>query len=364
MLKLGLSLGLLTVLLSVANPVQAAHRWGLKTGTPDIKSAGQLAFGPDGILFIGDSQGANLFAVDTGDGQSAAKKSEQKIDNLSAKLEEAAGKAPVAVNDLAINPLSGNLYLSVSIGEEKKPAIVKIDGAGKLSVMKLENVPFLQATLPNPPEDKVTGEGPRARNNRQAAITDIAFIDGKVLVSGLTSDKASSRIREFPFPFADRESGANIEIYHANHGKLEDNAAVRAFIPMMIDGEPSILAGFTCTPLVRFSLDSVESGKPVRGTTVAELGNRNMPLDMVAYEQNGEKFLLMSNTARGVMKISTKDIGRKEGINEPVKGIAGQTYETIAPLEGTVQFDRLNDDQIVVIIKNGDVLSLKTVALP
>ncbi|MFO0919295.1 MAG: hypothetical protein U0872_13410 [Planctomycetaceae bacterium] len=364
MSKLRLSLGLLTILLATMDSTQAAHRWGLKDGRPDIKSAGQLAFGPDGILFVGDAQGANLFAVDTGDGKSVAKKAAQQIDNLTAKLAEAVGQSPVAVNDLAVNPLSGNLYLSVSVGEEKKPAIVKIDDAGKLSVLKLESVPFLQATLPNPPEDKVTGEGPRARNNRQAAITDIAFIDGKVLVSGLTSDKSSSRIREFPFPFADRESGANIEIYHANHGKLEDNAAVRAFIPMNIDGEPSILAGFTCTPLVRFSLDSVESGKPVRGTTVAELGNRNMPLDMVAYEQNGEKFILMSNTARGVMKISTKDIGRKEGITEPVQGLAGQTYETISSLEGTVQFDRLNDDQIVVIIKNGDALTLKTVALP
>lgn len=363
MQKLGISLGLLA-LFAIADVSQAAHRWGLKEGTPDLKSAGQLAFGPDGVLFIGDAQGANLFAIDTGDAQSVAKKSEQKIDNLSAKLEELAGKSPVAVNDLAVNPLSGNLYLSVSIGDEKKPGLVKIDGVGKLSFVSLEKVPFLQATLPNPPEDKVTGEGPRARNNRQAAITDIVFIDGKVLVSGLTSDKASSRIREFPFPFADRESGANIEIYHGNHGRLEDNAAVRAFIPMTIDGEPSLLAGFTCTPLVRFPLNSVESGKAVRGTTVAELGNRNVPLDMIAYEQGGEKYILMSNSARGVMKISTKDIGRKEGIEQKVSDLAGQSYETIAALEGTVQFDRLNDDQIVVILKKGDTLTLKTVGLP
>ena len=36
-------------------------------GTPDLKSAGPLAFGPEGILFVGDPQGAAVFALDTGD---------------------------------------------------------------------------------------------------------------------------------------------------------------------------------------------------------------------------------------------------------------------------------------------------------
>src|SRR5215475_12091493 len=39
----------------------------LQKGSPDLKSAGALAFGPDGILFVGDSQGAAIFAIDTAD---------------------------------------------------------------------------------------------------------------------------------------------------------------------------------------------------------------------------------------------------------------------------------------------------------
>src|SRR5438876_12416840 len=39
----------------------------LKQGVPDLKSAGPLAFGPEGILFVGDTQGAAIFAIDTGD---------------------------------------------------------------------------------------------------------------------------------------------------------------------------------------------------------------------------------------------------------------------------------------------------------
>ena len=37
-----------------------------QVGKPDLKSAGPLAFGPKGVLFVGDPQGAQIFAVDVG----------------------------------------------------------------------------------------------------------------------------------------------------------------------------------------------------------------------------------------------------------------------------------------------------------
>src|SRR5205807_2514888 len=41
--------------------------YGLRTGTPDIKSSGPIAFGPEGILFLADNVAAKVFAVDVGD---------------------------------------------------------------------------------------------------------------------------------------------------------------------------------------------------------------------------------------------------------------------------------------------------------
>ena len=69
---------------------------------------------------------------------------------------------------------------------------------------------------------------------------------------------------------------------------------------------------------------------------------------------------------RGVMKISTKDIGRSEGLTTPVSGggIAGQAFETIKELEGTTQLDRLGDKHAVVLITKEGSASLKTVPLP
>ena len=61
-------LALLTAAAVVAAPALAADSpAGLKQGTPPIKSVSALAFGTDGVLFVGDPQSGAIFAVDTKD---------------------------------------------------------------------------------------------------------------------------------------------------------------------------------------------------------------------------------------------------------------------------------------------------------
>jgi hypothetical protein len=344
---------LAVVLLSTGAAWGAA--WGMKAGTPELKSAGSLVFGPDGVLFVGDAKSATIFAVDTGEAEGAPDEVGLQVPDVDGKI-AALLKQPVEsviINDLAVNPLSGTAYVSVAYGAEKQPAIIRVLPNSELSVLELKDVKFSQVVLPNPPADQVTGEGRRQRNNRDQSITDLAFSDGRLLVSGISGDGASN-VREIMFPFAEADQGANIEIYHGAHGRYEDQAAVRAFVPFVIDGEPHLLAGFTCTPLVKFPIKQLESGGKVQGTTVAELGNRNQPLDMIVYQQGDKEFVLMSNSARGVMKISTDDIERPEGITTPIPGggTAGQTYETIESWQGVVQLDRLNTAHAVLVLRN------------
>jgi hypothetical protein len=234
-----------------------------------------------------------------------------------------------------------------------------------LSKLSLNKIPFSKVTLPNPPEDNETGQGPRKQNNRESSITDLAFVEGRVIVSGLSNADAPSMVRELLFPFAETDRGTSLEIFHGAHGRYEDFAAVRTFVPFTINGEPSLLASFVCTPLVRIPLAELSPGKKIRGTTVAELGNRNRPLDMIVYERDGEQFLLLTNSSRGVMKISTVDIGRSEGITEKINDTAGQSYETIAELQGVVQLDKLDEKRAVIIAQaDGGSLDLRTIALP
>ena len=118
------------IALTAAMAAAAEPTASLKQGKPDLKSAGPLAFGPDGILFVGDTKGAALFAIDTGDRATATEKQPVQVKDLAGKVAAMLGTdaQQVQINDLAVNPLSGNVYLSVSRGRgpDAIPVIVRI----------------------------------------------------------------------------------------------------------------------------------------------------------------------------------------------------------------------------------------------
>ncbi|MEQ9411527.1 MAG: hypothetical protein RIK87_27685 [Fuerstiella sp.] len=341
-----------------------ADQWGLDRGTPELKSAGSLVFGPDDILFVGDTKAAAVFAIATGNKEGDASKASINVENVAGKISDVVG-GEATINDIATNPRTGNVFASVTVGG--KPAIVQINGAGKISQLSLTDVRFAKAVLADAPEDKEVARGRRRSNPRADAITDLAWYEGKLLISGLRSGDAPSSVRELNFPFADADKGTGIEIFHAAHGRNEDYAAVRTFVPLTIDGKPNLLAAYVCTPLVRIPLEELEeAGDRLKATTVAELGNRNRPLDMISYSKDGGNFLLLSNSARGVMKITTAGLSENDGLTEPVRGggAAGQSYEPLESLQGVVQMDKLNDDHVVVLVEKDDRMDLQTVALP
>ena len=340
-------------------------QWGLKPGKIELTSAGAMTFGPDGILFVGDTVAGAVYAIKTNDDQKESFPAKLNIKGLSSKLAEVLGgeEADVKVNDLAISPANGTIYLSVAAGKPAQPAIVKINSSGKLSKVSLE-APHSHVVLTDVPDSQ---KGGRRGDPRDDAITDLAFREGKLLVAGLAKGQSPSTVRQFTFPFNEGSTQMSIEIYHAAHGRVEDNAAVRTFVPFVINGEPSLLAGFTCTPLVSFPVKGLETGAKVRGTTVAELGNRNRPLDMIVYEKDGQSFVLMANSARGVMKINLANIQENPGLTEPVKGggTAGQPFETIKDLEGVEQLALLDEAHAIILTKSEKgSLDLGTVELP
>ena len=101
------------------------------------------------------------------------------------------------------------------------------------------------------------------------------------------------------------------------------------------------------------------------GKTIAELGNRNRPLDLIVYEKDGKEFLLLANSDRGVMKVSTENIETADGILEPVKGGAskGLSYETIAGWTGITQLAQL-DSSTALVLRKVDVGAANLESLP
>lgn len=338
--------------------VAADH--GMSKGSPDIQHAGPLAFGPDGVLFVGDTRGAAIFAIDTGDSGQAASKSQINVAGVNGKIAAMVGSTPqeTVINDIAVNPASGNVYLSVSrgLGPDSQPGLFKADAKGNVSEVALKNINFSKVAFDDAPASKEGG-----RNPRLSTITDLQFEDGKLIVAGLSNEEFASKLRVLNFPFNGDKTSTSIEVYHGAHGKLETASPVRTFITY----ENTVLAAYTCTPLVTIPVDDLKGDK-VTGKTIAELGNRNNPLDMVIYKKGDQDYLLMANSARGVMKLKLDkgEFDAANSINSKIDGTAGVPYETL-PYENVMQLDKLDDGHaIMLVVQAGGSADLKSIALP
>jgi hypothetical protein len=335
----------------------------LKLGKADLKSAGALAFAGDGVMLVGDSIGAAVFAIDTQD-RTASTAKPVDVKGVDAKIAAMLGTTPdqIMINDLAVNPISHKVYLSVSRGRGPAavPVILRMDTGGKIQEFTLDSVKHAKAMLPNAAESK---EGGRS-NPRMEAITDLAFVDNQVVVAGLSNEEFSSNLRSIPFPFQTVSGGTSIEIWHASHGRFETNSPVRTFVPYTVKQEQLILAAYTCTPLVKFPVKQLKPGSKVQGTTIAELGAGNRPIDMIVYTKGGKDFVLMSNNSRGVMKMSMEGLEAHQAITKPEPGTAGVPYTTL-DLKGVDQLDKVDNNTAVVLQKTeGGSIDIQSIVLP
>jgi rubrerythrin len=232
----------------------------------------------------------------------------------------------------------------------------------QLRPLPLDKVQYAKISIANAPSADLPA-GKKGGTPRQQAITDLAFIDGKLYIAGLSNEEFASKLRSVEFPFKSADTGASVEIFHTNHNRVETASPVRTFVPFNVGGEPQILAAYTCTPLVAFSVSSLKPGEKIKGKTVAELGSGNQPIDMIVYEKGGKQFLLLSNSARGVMKISTDTLDKQPALTEKVSGTAGLKYETIEALKGVDQLAKLGNANALLLVKDG-TSTLKAIELP
>jgi len=351
---------------------------GLKSGKLQLKSAGALAFGPAGVLFVGDSLGGSVAAIDTNDHTAPGGGASINVDGLDAKIAAMVGVPAdqIVVNDMKVNPISKNVYLSVSRGKgpDAQALIVKVDTSGAVSNVSLDNVKFAQVSLVDAP-----ASNPSARQDpRTTTITDMNYVNGNLLVAGMSNEEWSSALRSIPVPFKSAEQGATLQIWHDSHGRYETQSPVRTFVPYTIAGQQYVLAAYTCTPLVRIPVSDLKAGAKVKGQTIADLGAGNQPLDMVPYKKDGKEYILVANTAFGLLKVQADHLETYPTIDSPTKnpGTAGMPFEKITSVTNVKQLSQLDASSAVVLTANAGAgpawapgppvgpMSLKTIALP
>jgi hypothetical protein len=347
--------------------VSTTGAYGLVEGTPDLKTAGALAFGPEGILFIGDSTGAAVFAVEVGTGTPSSSVDRLALDSIDRKIAALLGASAdqVLINDMAVQRSSQDVYLSVTRGRgaDSRPALVRLR-SGRLENVPLDNTRFSKVALGDAPE-------PGAKTSwgaemRPMSITDLAYVDGRLLVAGLSREQFASRLRSAAFPFQGAVTGTSVEIFHTSHNRYETNAPIETFLPVQVDGKDALLAGYGCAPIALFSRAELQSGKHVRGTTVAELGGGNRPVDMILTKRDGEPVVIIANSDRTLMRMKVSDLAAAKamttGVSQPNEA-AGVPYLSIAEV-GVMQLDDLNAGFAVGIQRNIASGALNLVSFP
>jgi hypothetical protein len=347
--------------------------YGLLAGTADVRSAGPIAFGPAGILFLADNAAAKVVAVDVGDPGRAAGAGPFDLEDVDARVGALLGCGPenIVIRDMAVHPTSHSVYLSVQRGHgaSAQRVLVRVDGVdGSISDVPLDGLPWAEIVIADAPaEDDERVDGilwPESGGEeihygdlalrvlrqpiRTATITDLAYVDGSLLVAGLSNEEFSSKLRRIPFPFRDEVTDSSLEIFHVSHGKWETAAPIRTFVPY--DGGRSILASYTCTPVVHFALDDLTPGTKVVGRTVAELGPVNRPIDMVTFVDDGEEYLLVANTSHGLVKVACRDIDDQAPLTEPREPV-GVPRET-EDLSGITRLANLDGGYVLALQKD------------
>src|SRR5580692_5757075 len=134
------------------------NTYGLQKGSVEIESAGPITFGPAGILFLADNAAAKVFAVDVADPGPAGGSEPFDLDNVDARVGSFLGCEPgdVVIRDMAVHPLSHNVYLSVQRGrgEAALPVLVRIGRLdGSVTDVPLDDVPVAEMAISDAPAE-------------------------------------------------------------------------------------------------------------------------------------------------------------------------------------------------------------------
>ena len=140
---------------------------GPETG-PALESVGPMTFGPDGMLFAADPRRRRFSRSTRGTGERRQGRRGRRA-AIDGKIAALLGTeaAAIAVTDLVVHPKTHNAYLSVmrGAGADAKPALLRVDGDGKIQSIALDKVKFTKV-------DAAERARPRRRRRRPRARLD------------------------------------------------------------------------------------------------------------------------------------------------------------------------------------------------
>jgi len=343
-------------------------------GTPEIGKIDVISFAPGGVLLIGDAAKSQVLAVETGDttevsgSYATVPKLQKKIGALVGATEEG-----VEIIDLAINPNSRRLYLAVRKQDDRAHLILTMTPDGMITQFQLKDVSYLRVPVP---------QGDSAPIN---VLTDVTWARDRIVAAARCNEEFASKIFSAEAPLRHDASGQmySAETYHVAHGKWETRAPMSVLVPYEEDdGSLYIVGAFSCTPVVKYPIDSLQPGAKIKGISMIELGSGNRPLDMFAYNKAGGPPSVLTNTFRfhhekrpfgpspyWACRFDQELLSAEATNEDAIRRLKGNNPATdkiqmAEPYHGVVQMDRLDDEKAVALREAEGGLELVTLDLP
>jgi hypothetical protein len=357
--------------------------------------AGALTFAPDGTLFVGDNISSAVFAYKTGRAPPAQvdpKAPPLELDSIDNRIARIVHSkiGQVEINGMAVHPTSREIYLSVSRKGNGgvAPAIVKVSLTGEISEFKL-NAPDRaefkikdaptqdqhfadragQWPVPSPEKYHEKAKTPM----RSMTIVDMKFHDGELYIAGISNEEFASTLRRIPYPFTDGMSETKIKIFHDAHAQWETRAPIRAMTFATVDGKDTLIAAYTCSPIVLIAVEDLKNGAQVEGHVIGDMGN-GQPLSMFGFKYNGVASIFVTNAGHDPRIIPIANLQHARVMTEadsshkPVTDTtglpAGVVGKAVMFVGSSLHSDLLNDKFFISLTRNANSGNLNLESLP
>jgi hypothetical protein len=348
-------------------------------GNPQLTSAQSLAFGPGGVLLVGDGWSDRIVAIETGDTSIASRpfNSVEEVQNLMGAIANAfdppVAPGEVTLLDVAVNPLSWRIYLAAQRFSGGEVAILWIDGSAAVHRFALDNVVYGAIRYP--------------MDQPGSIVTGMAWSDPDDTILGFTGkgpfQLGQIVLRETPFFHEGGIRAATTRIYHRSHATWESSPSIDRGLLFWTDangtarasppGDPYVLAAYAHAPVVRFPLAAFDDGGEVTGTTVFDVGIDRF-VTALAFDDRGDRGWLLATVSNlelmgglAMVRIDRSLLVQNVNVDQTAPILFDFTGMPQVPgvdrlyfLDGVTQLDMI--DAGVAVIVRGDVL--ETVTLP
>ena len=304
-------------------------KYGLTKGTPNIESFNEMTFGPNGILFVGDSKGAKIFAIATQDTIESEIKTGFLMKDIESRVADYLGqsKEDIMFHEMALNPISKNIYISISLKRKEwnmpsrnpdmiaySDILLMIDiNTKEITKVNLNNIFFSQYEVKDaPPKESIMYN----INQRTITFTDMKFRDNELLLAGKSGENFTPIFKSLDFPFTKKAKTTKIEYFYYGHDRYVSWFPASAFDTYTVDGNSKLLAVFYGNPLITFNLNEFSGSETdtIRGKNISELwGGHSKAVDMIQYNYKNIDYVLISLSNRGLAEFRLDDIKAFQG---------------------------------------------------